>query len=248
MTNTDQTTATIAAPFAPFLADDLNREFGVTWTRGSGWQVPVEHAAVVLERLNDAFDDLKRGLVIVWPATATAPTPVAPVAAVTPAAQPRTPVAQPVQPVQPKHTGNSYSNNAHRYGWKPTPYSAEERAQLKAMHDEEMRQGDEIIAAYEAEIAAAMAALHPAFHASIPAVRRWLEAEREMTDLDGYIPTNDECRDFVLAQIIKLAAGKTETAKRELRGIYKDVRDRGGDAYAEHKARLQAMNTRGRTR
>lgn len=75
------------------------------------------------------------------------------------------------------------------------------------------------------------AIIHPAFQA----------ISGHASNEDGYVD-NDMCQQFVLEQLVKLSQKVSEADKTELRAIYADIRARGGDAYAGHKARLQVMN------
>lgn len=115
-----------------------------------------------------------------------------------------------------------------RKNWKPVPYTAEERAE-NARHEAEERERDE--AEWGAD-AAALKAIHPAFRAIAPYVNA-----RDDLSFD-----NAGCTAFVLEQVVKIGRKAPEALKPELRAIYADIKARGGDAYAKHKARLQEIN------
>ncbi len=59
----------------------------------------------------------------------------------------------------------------------------------------------------------------------------------------------DECLEFALSQIEltqeQLESNGCKAAAQEVAAIYRDVESRGGDAYAEHKARLIELNQKG---
>lgn len=121
--------------------------------------------------------------------------------------------------------------------WKPIPYTAEERAE----REQWAREAAEEDARYDAEQDAIRAALHPAFQAVAAHIVREQNREIGIGAPLNFAVTNDECVAFVLEQVMKIGKRAAESVKPELRAIYKDIRDRGGDAYAEHKARLQLL-------
>ena len=125
-----------------------------------------------------------------------------------------------------------------RRDWKPIPYTAEERAELARWNEEAARQEAEELAREDA----IRAALHPAFQAVAAHIAKEANREIGIGAPLNFAVTNDECVAFVLEQVTKIGKRAAETIKPELRAIYKDIRERGGDAYAEHKARLQQVS------
>lgn len=128
-----------------------------------------------------------------------------------------------------------YRNNRN---WKPIPYTAEERAE----REQWAREAAEEDAAYQAEQEAIRAALHPAFRSVAAHIVREQNQEIGIGAPLDFAVTNAECITFVLEQVTKIGKRAAEVVKPELRAIYKDIRERGGDAYAEHKARLQQLS------
>ena len=128
-----------------------------------------------------------------------------------------------------------YRNN---HNWKPVPFTAEERAEKERYEAEQAEEA----ARYYDEQEQSRAALHPAFQATAAHIVKQANAEIGIGAPIDFAVTNEQCAAFVLEQVEKAGKRLPEgAAKQELRGIYKDIRARGGDAYAEHKARLQQL-------
>lgn len=118
--------------------------------------------------------------------------------------------------------------NKRRYNQeKYIPYTAEEKEQLRQMEIERD-------SADRASDARDLENLHPAYK----------PMNQAFIGRNGYQPRDENMTDFVLDQITTMAAKSSETVKTELRTIYRDIRNRGGDAYAEHKSRLIELNTK----
>ncbi len=81
-----------------------------------------------------------------------------------------------------------------------------------------------------AQIEAQIAAMHPALQST---------AEFLLGRYEDF--SEQACIAFVLENVAKLGQRVGISAKPELRQIYKDIKLRGGAAYAEHKARLQSF-------
>jgi hypothetical protein len=120
--------------------------------------------------------------------------------------------------------------------WKPIPYTAEERAENEQWKRE---QAEEAAAAYD-EAQRIRAELHPAFAATAALLVKQASEDIGL-HLGDIAVTNEECIVFVLEQVTKIGKRASGAAKDELRSIYRDIKVRGGDAYAEHKARLQQL-------
>lgn len=125
----------------------------------------------------------------------------------------------------------------NRRNWKPVPYTPEERAENEQWAHEQSERDAEL----DAEVEAIRAALHPAFAGIAAALTRRQNDEIGIGAPIDIPVTNEECIAFALEQIARIGKRVPEALKPEVRAIYRDVRDRGGDAYAEHKARLQQL-------
>lgn len=120
--------------------------------------------------------------------------------------------------------------------WKPIPYTAEERAE----NEQWKREQAEEDARFYDEQEAIKAALHPAFAATAALLVKQASDDIGL-HLGDFAVTNAECVEFVLEQVTKIGKRASGAAKDELRSIYRDIKARGGDAYAEHKTRLQQL-------
>jgi len=134
------------------------------------------------------------------------------------------------------------------YGTRYQPYSAEEREEMDQMRRDDDEQTEQMMQALNERI---IAERHSAFagilayletHGKDLARMRDQMSEGQAWTMAGAPIGNDECQLFALEQIAKVGKQEEGAIRQELRIIYADVQARGGDAYAAHKARLQALN------
>lgn len=121
--------------------------------------------------------------------------------------------------------------------WKSVPYTAEERAE----NEQWKREQAEEDARFYDEQEAIKAALHPAFQATAAHIVKQANAEIGVGAPIDFAVTDAECIAFVLEQVAKLGKRASGATKEELRAIYRDIKACGGDAYAQHKTRLQEL-------
>jgi hypothetical protein len=119
-----------------------------------------------------------------------------------------------------------YGRRPNRGTLKPYTSSAYDREQMA----EARRHEEEALEAGRQELESEV--VHPAF----AGVAAYLASH------DGIVASNDDCQDFALEQIAKIGKKAPESLKPEIRRIYADVRERGGDAYQQHKTRLQELS------
>lgn len=151
--------------------------------------------------------------------------------------------------------------DAHYVYQAPTPFppkhpltaqEREERARAREIEQEEARREQAIQDAEDAEQQQKLeqeiiSGRHPAFTgyaAYLESHPKALQVVRDEMDQGmEYLPvSNEECLFFCLQQICKAGKQYPEGATRqEIRRVYADVKARGGDAWAEHKARMQQL-------
>ena len=116
---------------------------------------------------------------------------------------------------------NTYRN------WKSPSYTITERAQIA--NEDAQNEND-----FQAEQDATRAGVHAAF-------KKIADHIETINSYGDTAASNKECLEFALEQIVKTGKSVPEALKPKVRTIYADVRNRGGVAYADHKARLQVL-------